>query len=180
MVCDFCHKNEAVLFIEQVSASGRKKINLCMECAVKYGLSPDPKSIEKNIGSLFSDLAAKAKALSQENARLCPVCGQSLETIKRTGKAGCPECYAIFSNEIKDLMKSKNITGPYTGGMPGRLASFRSRLTDRMDIQAKLDASLKSENYEKAAMYRDYLRALENSSVSDGNDSDKPENTDGQ
>ena len=56
--------------------------------------------------------------------------------------------------------------------MPSRLRSFRSRLTDRMDLQAKLEDSIKSENYEKAAMYRDFLRALEKQSVADGSDSE--------
>ncbi|QTQ13767.1 UvrB/UvrC motif-containing protein [Treponema parvum] len=168
MVCDFCRKNEAVLFIEQLSVAGKKKINLCMECAVKYGISPDPKSIESSIGSLFSDFAQKTRTSYEEKSRLCPVCGQSLSGIKRTGYTGCPECYSVFSSEIKEMLKAKNILGPYTGSMPARLTSFRSRITDRMDIQAKLNASLKSENYEKAAMYRDYLKALERSSVSDG------------
>ena len=52
--------------------------------------------------------------------------------------------------------------------MPKRLASFRNSLTDRADLQAKLDEAVKNENYEKAAVYRDFLKALERGSVSDG------------
>ena len=37
-------------------------------------------------------------------------------------------------------------------------------------IQGKLEESLKREDYEKAAVYRDYLKALEKSPVSGGED----------
>lgn len=170
MLCDICHKNEAVLFLEQVSLSGKIKVNLCMNCSVKYGLSPDPKAVEKSLGSLFSDLAKKSNLLAEDKSRLCPVCGQNLADIKRYGLTGCPECYSIFKNEIKDFLKNSGAKVNYTGSMPSRLRSFRSRLTDRMDLQAKLEDSIKTENYEKAAMYRDFLRALENQSVADGSD----------
>ncbi len=177
MLCDICHKNNAVLFLEQVGTSGKIKVNLCMQCAVKYGLSPDPKAVEKSLGSLCNDLAKKSQIISADKARLCPVCGQNLADIKTYGFTGCPECYSIFKNEIKDLLHSYGAEVNYTGSMPSRLRSFRSRLTDRMDLQTKLEDSIKSENYEKAAMYRDFLRALEKQSVADGSDLDLPEDT---
>jgi len=188
MLCDFCHEREAVFFIEQVSANSRRKINICMECAVKRGISPDPKSIEQSVGTLFAELTNGAKTQNADENRLCPVCGQSLGKIRRTGRLGCPECYAIFKTEIGSLMEQKNIHGPYTGSMPRRLASFRSVLTDRVDLQAKLEDSIRKEDYEKAAVYRDYLRALERTSVSgsaqqtengSGNVTDLPEGTHG-
>ena len=52
--------------------------------------------------------------------------------------------------------------------MPDRLANMRSVLNDRVVLQDKLSKAVENEEYEKAAMYRDYLKALENSSVADG------------
>ena len=89
--------------------------------------------------------------------------------IKSSKKAGCPECYSIFKNEIRELLGKEGIKGSYSGRMPKRLATFRSVLTDRIALQGKLEESLKNEDYEKAAVYRDYLRALEKSPVN-GND----------
>ena len=54
--------------------------------------------------------------------------------------------------------------------MPNRLSTFRSVLTDRIALQAKLEESIKNEDYEKAAIYRDYLKALEKSPVAGGED----------
>ena len=103
--------------------------------------------------------------------KLCPVCGSNLAFIKKAGVAGCPECYEVFKDEIKTSMREHGITVTYTGSFPKRLSGFRNALTDRNDLQAKLDEAVREENYEKAAVYRDYLRALEKGSVADASDS---------
>ena len=54
--------------------------------------------------------------------------------------------------------------------MPKKLAYFRSLLTDRMAIQTKLKASVANEEYEKAAMYRDFLKTLESPAVTGADD----------
>ena len=53
--------------------------------------------------------------------------------------------------------------------MPARLASFHSVLNDRIALQNKLNDAVAHEDYEKAAMYRDYLHALEKHPVSGDN-----------
>jgi len=168
MLCDFCHEREAVFFIEQVNSTGKRKINICLECASARGITSDPNSIQKSVGTLFEELSRQIPCSSSDDARLCPVCGQNLGTIRKTGRPGCPECYSIFKKEISALLVAKGNNGGYTGTMPHRIAGFRSSLTDRVDLQAKLEESVKNEDYEKAAIYRDYLRALEKKSVSDG------------
>ncbi len=169
MVCDFCHEHEAVIFLEQVSGAGQKrKINMCIECAIQRGISPDPKSIESSIGELFKELANITRRIQQENNRMCPVCGRSIGDIRKTGQVGCPECYDIFKDDIRKYMIHKGIKGIYAGSMPARLANVRSILNDRLVLQDKIDDAVAKEEYEKAAMYRDYLRALEKSPVADG------------
>lgn len=169
MLCDFCHERDAVIFLEQVSGSGQKrKINMCVECAIQRGISPDPKSIESSIGDLFKELSDITRRVQAENSRMCPVCGINVGEIRKTGHVGCPECYAIFKNDIRRYLSSKGIKGSYTGSMPARLATVRSVLTDRVVLQNKLNDAVANEDYEKAAMYRDYLKALEKTPVSDG------------
>ncbi|MBQ9495751.1 MAG: UvrB/UvrC motif-containing protein [Treponema sp.] len=173
MLCDYCRKREAVFFIEQTTKNTRKRINICMECAVKNGLAPDPQRVQKTIRSLFESVEKADAAYNVEAGKLCPVCGKSLAAIKKTGRAGCPECYEIFKTELVDIMERHGIKGQYTGSLPRRIASFRSSLTDRIDLKAKLDLSVQNEDYEKAAIYRDYLRALEKQSVADGSQSEE-------
>ncbi|MCR5317345.1 MAG: UvrB/UvrC motif-containing protein [Treponema sp.] len=171
MTCDFCHEREAVIFLEQVNGNGQKrKISICRECALAHGISPDPKSIESSIGDLFREINAFSRRIAAENSRMCPVCGMGIVELRKTGKAGCPECYAIFKDDIKNLLKKNGINGSYTGSMPERLSGVHSVLNDRIVLQNKLNDAVASEDYEKAAMYRDYLHALEKSPVSGGDD----------
>jgi protein arginine kinase activator len=171
MLCDFCKEREAVIFLEQMSGNGQKrKINMCAECAIDRGISSDPRSIEASIGDLFKELANISRKMQRESRRMCPVCGISVGEIRKKGMVGCPECYAIFKDDIRKYIMGKGIKGVYTGSMPERLSNMRSVLNDRIVLQDKLSKAIENEEYEKAAMYRDYLRALEKVPVADGND----------
>ncbi len=172
MLCDICNEREAVFFVEQMSAQGKRKINICMSCASKNGFSLDPAKIESSLKNVFLELIKHETPGEAAKTKLCPVCGKSLSSIKKLRRLGCPECYEIFKTDIQELMKSNGITGSYTGSMPRRLSTFRSRLTDRVDLQAKLQEAVGREDYEKAAVYRDYLKALERSAVSGGPEDD--------
>ena len=78
MLCDFCHEQEAVIFLEQMNNNGQKrKINICMDCALERGITNDPASIEVSIGNLFKELSEISKKVLTENNKLCPVCGTS-------------------------------------------------------------------------------------------------------
>lgn len=163
MLCDLCHQREATFFVEQTSKTGKRKLHFCVECVKERGFSTDPKDISKALNSLFAEYFEGTKA----NDLVCPVCGQKLSKILLTGLVGCPECYEIFKDKIIDYLKKNNVYGEYTGSMPKRLASFRSPLTDRIEVQKKLEKAIENEDYEKAAFYRDYLHAIENKPVSD-------------
>ncbi|MBR1536597.1 MAG: UvrB/UvrC motif-containing protein [Treponema sp.] len=170
MICDLCGENEAVLFIEQTNENTKRKLNLCFECARINGVSPDSKTIGRSLALLFDSILGRNKTQKAKDDRVCPVCGISVSEIKMTRRAGCPECYSIFKNEVTEVFKKIGVVPPYKGTLPKRLKHFRSVLTDRIVIQAKLEESLKREDYEKAAVYRDYLKALEKSPVSGGED----------
>ncbi len=173
MICDLCKKNEAVIFLEAIGNNGKRKLNLCVNCAASRGIStkitaPDVKNIE----SIFAEIKERDKKKNEDFLRLCPACGRSLGEIKETGTVGCPECYEVFNKEISSEIKKIGVSEKYSGSMPKRLSHFRNSLTDRADLQAKLEEAVKSENYEKAAVYRDFLRALEHGSVARGSDED--------
>ncbi len=166
MLCSLCHENEAVLFLEQVSPF-KKKLNLCVECARRYNVSSDAQSIGRAIASLFQSFVRNDES---DSKKLCPVCAISLQEIKKRRMVGCPECYSIFKDDLDPIFKNIGVSTQYTGSMPKRLRGFSSVLTQRISIQGKLEESIQNEDYEKAAVYRDYLRALEKSPVAEGGD----------
>ncbi len=175
MLCDICHKSEGVIFVESMTPYGPRKITLCNECALARGLNPPMPSNPKLLAGIFKEIDEINAKNNPEEKKLCPVCSRSLAFIKRTGTAGCPECYSVFKEQIKQNMKEHGFLEKYTGSMPKRLAGFRNSLTDRSDLQKKLDEAIASENYEKAAFYRDCIRCLEKGFVANGNGSDSEE-----
>lgn len=168
MICNYCKKREAAFYIEQATKDSQKRMHVCMDCAVKNGLCPPPDRVQEAINTMFSNYSKEERKRSEEEHTLCPGCGKNLLDMRTTFSAGCPECYEVFKKEIQLFLKARGVTGEYTGSMPRRLSTFRSSLMDKVDLEAKLKISVLNEDYEKAAIYRDYLRALEKYPVSDG------------
>ena len=48
MICNNCKQNEAVIHIHEYSENGANQTSLCLECALKMGLS-DPRAQVNNL-----------------------------------------------------------------------------------------------------------------------------------
>ena len=174
MLCDLCKKGTAVIFLERKGPRGTEKICLCEECSRERGITAmQVASEQKNVALVFNEIYEKITRNSPEFRQLCPGCGRSLGDIKAKGACGCPECYTVFESQIRQALDQHGFIGKYTGSLPKRVRNFRNALTDRADLQLKLEKAIQEENYEKAAVYRDFLRALEKSAVSDGEIADE-------
>ena len=92
--------------------------------------------------------------------KFCKVCGSTLDTIISTKQVGCAECYFTFQEEFVQSFKNLGISSGYKGTLPRRIKGYRSKLIDRMTMQLKLEDAIASEEDEKAAFYRDYLKVL--------------------
>lgn len=166
MKCDVCKIRDAVVFVRQVTAHSTVELHLCPECAKAKGIAPNGNQLEMSLSGILSGLLDNQKNLtSQESNKVCSVCGLSLQEIRKQKKVGCAECYSNFKNEISDLLESEGIAGPYTGSMPNRLTHFKSVLTDRMMLQKKLEEAIATEDYERAALFRDRLKVLEKTGI---------------
>ncbi len=156
MKCDFCDDREAEIFIEQIQNGEKRQIHLCSECARKGEFDPKGKNLEVSIRKLLANLTG---SVSQVSA--CPVCGQTLEELRRRHNAGCPRCYTEFASEIEAYFEKQGRTGDYRGTVPMRYEQRRSVLESRASLQNKLNESIANEEYEKAAVYRDKLREFD-------------------
>lgn len=159
MMCDICGVRDAMVVVQQVSNNVRKEVHLCLQCAAQRGLSTHNGKLEMSLAGLFDSISNK------KNQRHCPVCGTSSGEMVKHQRLGCPECYNIFNEELRHILEERGVGGTYTGSMPHRLANFKSVLVDRMQLKVKLEQSVALEEYEKAAMYRDRLKALDKCAV---------------
>jgi protein arginine kinase activator len=168
--CTACNKNPAsihVLDVDESSGGLSGQQFLCQVCAESTGLV-QPKVPPKLAGVSLEDLlnsfsAAKAGTGKREAKAgpLCAGCGLSAIDFKKRGRLGCPRCYMTFQDVLLPLLERVHDATVHRGRFPGRAARTAPRSDILADLRRRLDAAIRSEDYEAAANLRDQLRTLE-------------------
>ncbi len=159
MKCDICHDRTAVIFVQQVSRGNSVELHLCEQCAKERGFSTDANRVDISLGGIFSGLSESRQG-EEEAGPVCPACGCSLQSIKRTRRVGCADCYSRFKAEIVAILRQEGIEAamPATQGEPRERAFPET--ADAGTLKRELQRAIDQENYELAAYYRDRLRSL--------------------
>ena len=77
------------------------------------------------------------------------------------GKLGCDNCYSTFKKYLTPVLKRIHGAGSHSGKIPVR-SGDRLAVKRRLDsLRVKLKEAVAAEEYEKAAEYRDMIRAME-------------------
>lgn len=165
MKCDFCDK-KATVFLTQLVEGQMKKVCLCDGCAKERGVT-DP------TGFSLADLllggvpgGPGTAPVGQHHThvgvgRQCPVCGFSLEDLRRVRRFGCAECYKVFGDEITPMLRGMHKGVSHIGKVPQGLMAVHFRHQRLEELRSKLDQAISSESYEEAAGIRDEIRNLE-------------------
>lgn len=160
MKCDICKKNEAIIFVRNISGQLDVELHLCHECAKTRNVAIPGKDKEVSLSSLLSAEIQNALNYSP-GAKLCTACGKSVQSLTQTKIAGCPQCYVSLKREIISLLKNENLYPSYTGSISKQHEQFDSNLNERLRLQMNLEKAIASEDYEHAAFIRDKLKILE-------------------
>lgn len=174
MLCDNCNKNEATIHYTEVINGVKKERHLCSECMQEFdggieGEIPFSKLIR-------GILSAHLNNMSQEHNPVmhicCDKCGMTYSEFTKVGKFGCGECYSVFGPLIIDNIKKIQGNATHTGKRYKRqgeksmdISVDRDSSKMSIDIRikqldAKLKAALKVEDYEEAARLRDEIKLL--------------------
>lgn len=157
--CQICGKR-ATMFLTQIVNGEVTELVLCAECARKKGLlDPQaltfsekffPEAFKKRVDDIVRELtegktpAQTEAAPSCDVLTHCPACGFALETFRKTGRLGCPDCYTVFARELEHALPEG--------------AEEAAPADDRRTLEAQLRAAIEREDYETAAALRDKLR----------------------
>ncbi len=145
---------------------------LCESCARNKGLF-DPQSLsfaeqffpeefKKKVEDIVKELASGRITLSEQEQKgnsedalvHCPVCDFSLETYRRTGRLGCPDCYNIFARELAEEK------APLADEGAENAATAESPALTLKKLEQQLQQAIEKEDYETAAQLRDRIREL--------------------
>jgi len=162
MICQRCHRSEAVIRYAEVVDGRVSHLMLCAACHAELVQG----------GSAGFEIAGKAplrrarslRSLSEDpGAALdaCPGCGMEWHEILDRNRVGCARCYDHFASRLRTVLRDMHVGARHIGKRP-RFDDSRERF--RAELQTKrslLRSALDTEDYEEAARLRDGIRELE-------------------
>lgn len=167
MLCDLCHKEEAIMHWTVLVNNQKTDLNLCENCAVKKGLITPGKMKFKELLPLIPNTK------EMENTK-CSNCGLSIKEFQSAAKLGCPQCYEEFKKILIPLLKYIHGNAEHIGKIIEMEKNEQSKklkntpekqkLTydkKRNIIEKQLKTAIANESYEEAACLRDELKKLE-------------------
>lgn len=162
MLCQQCGQREAEIYLVQTLNGEKTQTHLCAQCAANSAITMTPISFASflqgfvDAPKLFGECAQPKQAEAS-----CPLCGQSLTELSRTGKAGCPSCYKTFAPQMAAMIRSVQAgNSKHIGKIPQSAGEARA-CRELEQYKQKLSEAVAKEEFEEAAKLRDAIRALE-------------------
>lgn len=188
MKCEKCGKNEANTYYKETINGQTREMHLCAGCAHEMQLGGSFQNAFAGVAQAFQDFdgffsdpfhsmlgggfgtmwnemmglpAGAARKLGTE--RKCPTCGMTESELRRTGRAGCPDCYHAFEDILAPYIRQVHGADTHLGSAPQGAAQQPETPRPVESLKAKLQEAVQNENYEEAARLRDEIRRLEDS-----------------
>jgi protein arginine kinase activator len=161
MKCEICKVRESAIHVKQVIGTETVDMHLCEVCAYEKGISRKDDKIELSLSQLLTGLLGSAGSSESEKLQECPVCCMKFSQFRKDGRLGCPDCYNVFSDEIRSIHKKLSGVVRHKGKIPKKLLTFKALLIDMEKLKVKLSEAVKKEDYETAADLRDQIKLLE-------------------
>jgi protein arginine kinase activator len=164
MYCQICQKNEATIHLTEITDGVRCETHLCERCAQEEGITVKS---QMPINELLSSLLATQPSDDEifgdsDNEPVCPHCGFTLAQFTKEAALGCPYDYEVFEKSLLPLIeKAQNGKTTHCGKMPSKTPKDTKKQIGLMTLRQKLEAAVRSEDYELAAKLRDQIKQLE-------------------
>lgn len=169
MLCEKCGKNEATIHYSEIINGKKKSYTLCSECADKLGIGEMSDPFDGfGAGSLLSGIFGEAfhpsgiAKIPRVSEKQCPTCGSTLREIAGAGKVGCAECYRTFREELAPTIRRIHGRVSYKGSSPETVTEKTETVSEADTLRAELYEAIKNEEFERAALLRDKIKALGN------------------
>ncbi|MBN2036029.1 MAG: UvrB/UvrC motif-containing protein [Chitinispirillaceae bacterium] len=146
--CQECGLHPATIHLTQIIDNETLSFHLCDECAQKRGIHL---SIAQQP---VSDVGPEPLPIRPD--RECGSCKKKLSEFISNGWLGCPSCYSAFEQEVDDLLFRMH------GSLEHKGKAYRPvPAADALscpDLRLALEAAIKNEDFERAAVLRDSIR----------------------
>ncbi len=157
MICRLCGMRPAVTAITHSADGQTETVPVCQSCAVTAAVG----AFGPNYW-LDTTVTEHNRSMS---VKRCPTCSLTYRDIVESGRVGCPDCYKTFSEQLASSVKRLHGQVVHIG-RKGCAASADVMAEDRLkELRNELRLALEQEQYERCALLRDQIRALEEGGV---------------
>lgn len=160
MICESCGKNPATTHIKTIINGELTEYSLCAECAQNLGYGNLMTDLGRNFSSLFGGFFRDDDG-EEDGALRCGCCGSTFESIARSGKVGCAQCYQTFASRLQPLIQQIHGNTRHRGKVPGGDLPLPRQQSQLAVMRRELRDAIDTENFEHAAQLRDRIRLLE-------------------
>jgi protein arginine kinase activator len=91
----------------------------------------------------------------------CSNCGMTYSQFRQIGRFGCSQCYQSFAGQLEPLLRRVQGNSRHTGKAPLRTRENLGYKREIEQLRQELQAAISAEAYERAAVLRDRIHALE-------------------
>ncbi len=165
MLCQQCRSNEAnIQIIKSVDGKQTEEF-LCEECAQEreeLDFSFEPQfSLHKLFSSMLNQGLLDDRESMLASKTQCSECGLSFAQFSQVGRLGCKECFNVFNENLKPLLRRIHASSTHNGKIPVRAQRRVKYMREIDQLKDALHLKVQNEEFEEAAVIRDKIRAME-------------------
>ena len=163
MRCENCGERDAEVTLTEIENNEMRTVELCSTCAALKGVAvegaPPIADLLAHMGGTAGEDAFAA------DAEACDYCGTEAREFRKTGRLGCPQCYAQFAEQLRALLRRVHGASQHMGKV------YVSSAVDHDDdetrlatLRRRLERAVEIEDFESAADLRDQIHTLSGAS----------------
>lgn len=161
MLCEDCREREAELQLTAIIDGAMRTLDLCSSCASARGLSASS-STPAPLADFLAQLGPEVSAGGEGSSEPCPYCGITEHDFRRTGRLGCPQCYAHFEPQLRSLLRRLHGSPQHVGKLYMSAGSEAGDRIARLSaMRRRLQRAVDTEDFELAAELRDRIHEME-------------------
>lgn len=161
MLCEDCREREAELQLTAIIDGAMRTLDLCSACASARGLSAGS-SAPAPLADFLAQLGPEAAGGGEGSGEPCPYCGITEHDFRRTGRLGCPQCYAHFEPQLRSLLRRLHGSPQHVGKLYMSAGSEAGDRIARLSaMRRRLQRAVDTEDFELAAELRDRIHEME-------------------
>ena len=160
MLCEECKTNEATCMVSVMAGDEVTTRHLCSDCVAKLNANFQNGNIRNLLSSIMSAITGGIPTPAGKVELTCPRCQTTLSQFRATGHLGCPKCYGVFREQLQPMLQQIHGRVQHAGRKPLDTEEAKELRRQREELTLQMEAAVAAEDFERAALVRDQLRAI--------------------